>query len=186
MKSIVNLLFEAKMLKDIPRAGFAFLGAGSESVAAHSFAAAFIGYVMSRLVPEADSLRLISMCLVHDLPESRIGDQNYVNKHYVTVDEAKAVADATRHVPFGSDIAGLIEEFNQQTSREAQLAYDADQLAFLLDLKAVADIGVKTPEKWMPTVFERLKTDLGRQLAAEILDTQWDGWWRDNYREPDK
>ncbi len=186
MKSIVNLLFEAKMLKDIPRAGFAFLGAGSESIASHSFAAAFIGYVMSQMVPEADALRLISMCLVHDLPEARIGDQNYVNKHYVTVDEAKAVADATRHVPFGSDIAGLIEEFNHQASHEAQLAHDADQLAFVLDLKAVADIGIKTPEKWLPTVSGRLKTDIGRQLAAEILNTRWDGWWRDDYREPEK
>ena len=183
MKSIVNLLFEAKMLKDIPRAGFAFLGAGQESVAAHAFAVTFIGYVMSRMVPEIDAQRLIAMCLVHDLPEARIGDQNYVNKQYVRPDEEKAVADATRHVAFGDDLAGLIREFNGQATPAAQLAHDADQLAFILDLKAVADIGIKTPDKWLPVVKQRLKTDIGKQLAEAILRTEWDAWWRENYYE---
>ena len=44
MKAIANLLFEARLLKNIPRSGFQFLGSGSESVADHSFVAAFIGY----------------------------------------------------------------------------------------------------------------------------------------------
>jgi len=183
MKSIVHLLFEAKMLKEIPRAGFAFLGSGQESVAAHSFAATFIAYVMSRIVPDIDAPRLIAMCLVHDLPEARIGDQNYVNKQYVQPDEAKAVADATRHLPFGGDLAGLIAEFNEQATVVAKLAHDADQLSFILDLKAAADIGVKTPDKWLPVINQRLKTDIGRQLAEEIMQTEWDAWWRDNYSE---
>jgi len=183
MKPIANLLFEAKMLKDIPRAGFAFLGAGKESVASHSFAVTFIAYVLSRLVPEIDAQRLITMCLVHDLPESRVGDQNYVNKQYIRPDEARAVADCTRHLPFAEDLSGLIDEFNGQTTQEAKLAHDADQLAFILDLKAVRDIGIKTPDKWLPVVRERLKTDIGRQLAMEILDTEWDAWWQDTYSE---
>lgn len=183
MKPIINLLFEAKMLKDIPRAGFSFLGAGNESIAAHSFATAFIGYVMSNMVTGIDAQRLISMCLVHDLPEARIGDQNYVNKQYVKPDEAQAVADATRDLPFGMDLAGLIDEFNRQSTLEAQFAHDADQLAFILDLKAVADIGIKTPHKWLPVVIRRLKTETGKKLAQEILQTEWDGWWRDSYYE---
>ena len=72
-KSIANLLFEAKMLKEIPRSGFHFLGAGKESVAEHTFSTTFIAFVMSQLEPEIDALKLISMCLVHDLPEARIG-----------------------------------------------------------------------------------------------------------------
>lgn len=183
MKAIANLLFEAKMLKDIPRAGFAFLGTGSESIAAHSFAAAFIGYTLSRLDTSVDAGRLIAMCLVHDLPEARIGDLNYVNKQYVQADEQKAVDELTRHLPFGGDIAELIGEFNQQASHEARLAHDADQLAFILDLKAASDVGAKTPEKWLPVVIRRLKTGIGKQLAEEILSTEWDAWWRDGYEE---
>ena len=47
MKKIANLLFEAKILKEIPRSGYHFLGAGKESVAEHSFSTTFIAYVMS-------------------------------------------------------------------------------------------------------------------------------------------
>lgn len=183
MKNIAALLFEANILKSIPRAGYHFLGAGKESVAEHSFCATFIAYVMSQMSPEADSLRLISMCLLHDLPEARIGDQNYVQKKYVTVDEEKAVADATRHLPFGASMRELIAEFNEQKTIEAMLAYDADQLSFILNLKSIADVGHKSPDPWIPVVKERLKTDIGRRLADEILSTTWDAWWMDGYEE---
>ncbi len=41
MQSIVNLLFEAGMLKRTPRTGLQFLGTGSESVAEHAFRVTF-------------------------------------------------------------------------------------------------------------------------------------------------
>ena len=85
MKDIANLLFEAAHLKRTPRSGFNFLGAGRESVAEHTFCALFIAWVMTRLETGVDALRLMSMCLVHDLPESRIGDINYVQKQYVRI-----------------------------------------------------------------------------------------------------
>ena len=178
MKSIVNLLFEARILKTLPRSGYQFLGAGKESVAEHSFLITFIAYALSRMTPEADGDRMIAMCLVHDLPESRIGDQNYVNKKYVRPDEEKAVRDLTAEVPFGEELAGLIAEFNAGETLEARLARDADQLALILDLKALKDVGYRPPEDWLPPVRERLQTDTGRRLAETILETSWDAWWR--------
>lgn len=183
MKNIAALLFEAKMLKNIPRAGFHFLGVGKESVAEHSFSITFIAYVMANMDAEINSLKLISMCLVHDLPEARIGDQNYVQKKYVTVDEKRAVADATRNIPFGESLADLIEEFNEQKTRESQLAYDADQISFILDLKYMSDVGHKSPDQWLPVLQERLKTKMGKRIAEEIMSTKWDAWWMDGYEE---
>ena len=146
MKHIANLLFEAKILKEIPRSGFHFLGAGKESIAEHTFSTTFIAYVMAQLNPEIDALKLITMCLLHDLPEARIGDLNTVNKTYVAADEASALKDTTRHLPFGSSLIGLIEEFNENRSAEAQLAHDADQLALILELKNLSDIGYAPPD----------------------------------------
>ncbi len=183
MKHLSNLLFEAKILKYIPRSGFPFLGAGRETVAEHSFSVTFIGYVISRLVPGVDALRLISMCLVHDLPEARTGDLNYVNKKYVTANEQQAIRDAVRHVSFGEDMVGMVMEFKQQETMEARLAHDADQLAFILDLKSISDTGHATPEQWIPVVRKRLKTDIGRELAEAVLNTKWDAWWMDGYTE---
>lgn len=181
MKNIANLLFKAKILKDIPRSGYHFLGVGKESVAEHSFGTVFIAYVMSQLEPDVDALRLISMCLVHDLPEAKTGDLNYVQKKYVTADEKKAVADITRSLPFGSDLADLIHEFNEGRSLEAKLARDADQLAFILELKALADIGYNPPNKWLPFVLKRLETKIGKDLAQSIMETARDAWWLENY-----
>ncbi len=181
MKDIANLLFKAKILKDIPRSGYHFLGAGRESVAEHSFSISFIAYVISQLEPEIDALRLITMCLVHDLPEVKTGDLNYVQKKYVAADENKAVADITKRLPFGPDLAGLIHEFNEGRTIEAKLAHDADQLALILDLKALSDIGYKPPKKWLKFALKRMKTKTGQSLAQSIMETDWDAWWLENY-----
>jgi len=177
MKNIANLLFEANILKKIPRSGYHFLGAGEESVAEHTFGTVMIGFVMSKLEPDVDALKLISMCLVHDLPEARIGDLNTVHKQYVTADETGAVLDTTRNLPFGDELAELVEEFNAVQTREAQLAYDADQLALILDLKSLVDIGYQPPHKWLPHVLGRLKTETGKKLGKNIMETHRDDWW---------
>jgi putative hydrolase of HD superfamily len=164
MKNIANLLFEAKMLK---------------------FSTTFIAYVMSHLEPDIDALKLISMCLVHDLPETRIGDLNTVHKTYVTANEVKAVKDITNSLPFGSSIANLIDEFNEGNSPEAKLAYDADQLSLILELKALSDIGYAPPDKWLPPVLNRLKTETAKKIAHSILQTHRDEWWLNNYVDTD-
>lgn len=179
MKMITDLLFQAHQLKRIRRTGYAFLGPGEESVAEHSFSAAFIGLVLSRLEPRADALRLISMCLVHDLAEARIGDLNYVQKKYLQADEEKAMSDTVKGLPFGDDLMQLSTEFNEGNSLEAQLAHDADQISFILELKALLDMGYAPPKDWLELVSQRLKTPLGRSLAKEIRATPWDRWWRE-------
>ncbi|MCK5205548.1 MAG: HD domain-containing protein [Desulfobacterales bacterium] len=186
MKNIANLLFEAKMLKEIPRSGFHFLGAGKESIAEHTFSTTFIAYVMSRLEPDIDALKLISMCLVHDLPETRIGDLNTVHKTYVTANEAKAIKDTTEGLPFGPSMVDLIDEFNEGNSPEAKLAHDADQLSLILELKTLSDIGYAPPDKWLPPVLKRLKTEIAKKIARSITQTNRDDWWLNNYVDTDK
>jgi putative hydrolases of HD superfamily len=136
-----------------------------------------IAWTLARLTPQADQGRLLAMCLVHDLPEARMGDLNYVQKNYVTADEKKAVAHLTQGLPFGADIHALLDEFNAGETVEARLARDADQLAFLLDLKSLSDMGYAAPDKWAGPVKSRLQTDAGIQLAESISNTDWDAWW---------
>ena len=178
MKRIAELLLEAGFLKHLPRSGYQFLGTGRESVAEHVYITTFIAFVFSQLAPEVNAQRLITMCLVHDFPEARIGDLNYVQKQYVTGNESRALAQALEEIPFGPDICALIDEFNAGTTREARLARDADQLALIIDLKKLQDIGFRPPEAWLPHVENRLQTRLAKQVAHAILSEQWDGWWR--------
>lgn len=183
MKQIANLLFEVRILKDIIRSGYAFLGAGKESIAEHSFMTAIICFTMAKIDPDINSERLVTMALVHDLAEARTGDLNYVEKQYSIPDEAKAVSHLIRNLSFGNDIKLLVDEFNSGETKEAKLANDADQLSFILELKKISDIGMKGPEKWLPFVHKRLKTHIGRQIAQSIMDTPWDEWWTNDYSE---
>ncbi|MBT8370978.1 MAG: HD domain-containing protein [Deltaproteobacteria bacterium] len=180
MKRIAKLLFEAKILKEIPRSGYHFLGAGKESVAEHSFSATFIAYVMSQLVPDVDALKLISMCLIHDLPEARIGDLNTVQKKYTNADEFKAIEDTIKGLAFGKSLADLVLEFRAGRSTEAKLAHDADQIALILELKDLMDIGYKPPKTWIQNVISRLKTKTGHKIADAIMKTRRDEWWFKN------
>jgi len=177
MERIANFLFEAGMLKRTPRTGFQFLGSGAESVAEHIFRTVYIGYALGRLTEEADTDRIIKMCLFHDLPEARTGDLNYVNKKYVKADETRAVNDLAATLPFGEEIQELIFEFLKGESLEAQLAQDADQLEMILALKEYKDLGNKYAEEWLDFAIKRLKTDIARELSGKILETDSSLWW---------
>lgn len=183
MKNIIHFLFEGLMLKNLPRSGYAFLGSGQENIAEHAYMITLIAYAMGRMQEGVDREKLLSMCLLHDIPEARTGDLNYVNKTYVHADEEKAIHHLAANLPFGEDIRDLLEEFREEKTLEARLAHDADQLAFLVNLKALHDTGKRGPLKWMETVQERLTTDLGKALAKSLFETEWDAWWQEAYTE---
>ena len=177
MDAIANFLFEVGMLKRTPRTGLQFLGSGEESVAEHVFRVVFIGYSLARMEQDVDELKVLKMCFLHDLPEARIGDLNYVNKKYVTADETKAIRDLAETIPFGGDIEQIIEEFNRAETREAQLANDADQLELILMLKEYKDLGNKYADEWISFALKRLRTEKAQALAHAIIDTDSTSWW---------
>jgi len=177
MKKIANLLFEAKILKEIPRSGFHFLGAGHESVAEHSFCTTFVAYVMSEMKPGVDALKLIRMCLLHDFAEARVGDLNTVHKKYVQADESAALADAVRGLAFGPNLMDLVREYNEGRTIEAKLAHDADQLALVLELKDLMDIGYQPPKGWIENVIKRIKTGTGKKIVRAVMNSSRDDWW---------
>ncbi len=179
MIRLVNFLFEVGMLKKTPRTGFQFLGSGDESVAEHSFRTAFIAYVLSKIARNVDKERLILIALFHDFLEARTGDQNYMNKKYIQVDETKALEDATKDLPFAEEFKGYIKEYIEQTSQEARLAKDADNLELLLQLKEQKDLGNPYADEWIRFTMQRLITEEGKKLGEDILKTDSTHWWFD-------
>jgi putative hydrolase of HD superfamily len=177
MDSIANFLFEVGMLSRTPRSGYQFLGSGSESVAEHILRTVFVGYTLCKMDDSLDELRVLKMCVLHDLPEARTGDMNYVNKKYVSVDETKAVKELTDELFFGEDIRLVIEEFNAKETKESLIVRDADQIALILQLKECGDLGNKYSEEWIKFALQRLTTENGKKLAARIVATDSSHWW---------
>jgi putative hydrolase of HD superfamily len=177
MKRTVEFLFEAGMLKKTPRTGYQFLGSGGESVADHSFRTAIIGYALASREPDADRTRIILMCLFHDLPEARTGDQNYVNKKYVKADEDGVIRDQVRGLRFGHEVLALMDEFNRGDTLEARLSRDADQLDLILELKEQLDAGNPNAGDWLTYALKRLHTEGAKALAREIQTRHSTDWW---------
>ena len=149
MKAIVDFFFEAGMLKRTPRTGWQFLGSGGESVADHVFRTTMIAWALARLDGTVEAERVVGMALVHDLPEARTGDLNYMNQKYVQADEERASEDLARGLPFTEELQGLLTEFREEQSPESLLVHDADQLELLLSLKEQLDIGNSQAEDWI-------------------------------------
>ncbi|KIC70738.1 HD domain-containing protein [Candidatus Protochlamydia amoebophila] len=184
-RQIVNLLNEIGMLAQIPRSGFAFLGTGKQSIAEHSYRVSLVAHALAHLMGgPIDRYKLVMMCLLHDLPESRIGDLNYVQKKYVTPNISKALHDLSNESVLGPEIVNWIEEYEKGESLEAQIAHDADQIEFLLVLKREQELGHQKALEWFQRVRQRIKTKVGIKLVETILETSTDQWWIKNPDDP--
>ena len=181
MKEMAEFLFTASMLRRTPRSGLQFLGSGQESVAEHVFQTMIAGYALVKMELEQgakiDEKRVLQLCLLHDLLESRTGDLNYVNKKYLKVDEAGALEDMCRPLFFGDEVSALVKEFEQKESPEARLAADADQLALIVLVKEQQDLGNPYAKKWLIVARQRLLTESGRALAKGLYESDWASWW---------
>jgi putative hydrolase of HD superfamily len=177
LQPIAHFLYEVGMLKRTPRSGLQFLGSGIDSVAEHILRATYIAFTLGRLVPEVDRHRLVLLCLLHDLPEARTGDLNYMNKKYVRSDDLAAVHDLAGTLPFGAEIEALVTEFETGATLEARLARDCDQLELLSLLKEEQDRGNPQAAEWIPFALQRLREPISQRLAAVLLETHSSDWW---------
>jgi putative hydrolase of HD superfamily len=178
MSQLAAFCYELGTLSKTPRSGFDFLGSGRQSVGEHTCRALGIAFLLTRLTPEpVDELRLMQLVLVHDLPEARTGDLNYVHQKYVRVNWEKVLAEMSSQLPHGPEIVAWVREFEDGETLEARLAGDADQLEFLASLREEMDRGNPAASDWLAPVQSRLHTAAGKQLAQQILDTPSDSWW---------
>ena len=109
-------------LKDVKRQGWVNSGVPEpESVAAHSWGMAVLAL---RLCPsELDLLRVLKLCLVHDLPEVIVGD---LTPHDDTSTKAQDEHEAMKKIaPQWLDI---FDEYEQQITEEARFVKRLDKL----------------------------------------------------------
>ena len=177
MQDLVNFLFESGMLQKTPRSGFFFLGSGEQSVAEHTHRVVIIGYSLAMLDGTVDTLKILKMCLLHDFPEARTSDLNYVHQKYAKAEEQKAIDDLVRTLPFGPDIKNILTEYEERKTPESLYAKDADQLELILSLKEQMDIGNNRAKTWIPSGLKRFKTDIAKELAEKIIAMDSDMWW---------
>ena len=115
-------LLDYLALKQLPRTGWVRSNVESpESVAAHSWGMAILAL---RLAPkDIDLTKVLSMCLVHDLPEVKVGD---LTPHDDVSNKAELEHSAMKEL--APDWLALFEEYEAGESREARFVKQIDKL----------------------------------------------------------
>jgi putative hydrolase of HD superfamily len=174
-------LFEAGTLKRARRSGWWIAGVRDpESIAEHSWRAAVTGMMIASL-EGADPSRTAMLCVLHDTPETRIGDIPKIGRDYLTAASAEAVAaDQTAECPpeVAATVRGAIAEFEAGETPESVCARDADKLECLVQAVEYRHQGVSTVQNWIDSSLTGLRTETARRLAAEILEADPLAWER--------
>lgn len=186
IKEITNFLFETGILARTPRSGFHFLGTGDRTVAEHINRVSYVGYMLALMDGTVDISKVLQMCLLHDISETRISDLNYVHQKYVDRKEHEAHKDITNSVPFGDAMLGLIEEYEERKTKESLLVKDADNLEWILALKEEVDTGNSRALAWIKPAIARLKTPEAQAIAKEVMSTDSNDWWFDKKSQKSK
>ena len=175
----LDLLFELGSLRNMPRGWRQHLGMDCASILEHTMRVAFLALIIARREGQGDEAKILKMALVHDLTETRVSDLSYVQKVYVTADEAKAANEMLAGTSV-ADIADVIATYERRETIEAKIVKDADNLDIDIELREVENLGHLLPAKWRTlrrkVRDEKLYTQTAKQLWDEIQTADPDAW----------
>lgn len=175
-----NFAFEVGTLRKLARAHRQTLLTDdlSDNIASHSFRVAIIGWLLAQK-EKADSYKVTTMCLFHDVPEARAGDQNWVHKKYVKVFEDEIIKDQIKDLPGNKELSGIIKEYQERKTKEAKIAKDADLVDQILLLREYEWQGNKEASGWLKgqQQYKRIFSKSARSLAKEIIKQNPHNWW---------
>ncbi|MBN1386315.1 HD domain-containing protein [Candidatus Woesearchaeota archaeon] len=182
LSACADFIFELGNLKNVKRSGWWLLGIRDpESVSEHSLRTAQIGFILAKL-EHADPFKVSVMCMIHDLHETRLNDLHKVGQRYIDFRKAELDAFRDQMDPLPANIAmewlHLFEELQDQSSREAVIAKDADLLEVIAQSREYVEQGFRDARNWSDNAKGLLKTESARKLASALLKRDH-RWWKD-------
>jgi putative hydrolase of HD superfamily len=182
-KRILYLIQQAGSLMQMPRSHKRSLGNTFDTVASHSFHVAIIAYCIARMekLSHADATTAMMMGLMHDLPEARTGDMDFVAKNYTKVDEPKAIDDQFADIDFGTDLKKVVDEYEDRQSIISKCAKDADSVEQIYQEWVLSWQGNKLANQWFEGDFTHrvpmFFTESAKQIALSMKDSDPNKWW---------
>jgi len=184
MDNIAKYIYEVGQLKRVKRSGWWIVGVDNpESVAEHTFRTAIIGYLLAALAG-ADPFRVCTICVFHDIHETRINDLHLISKQYLeSQQEHRILQEQVKELPqdISLQILSLFPDNsnNAQLQLEVELAHDADLLECMIQAIEYKTLGYKEAEDWIINCQSRLKNPFSLKLAESCLRTPPSSWWKE-------
>jgi putative hydrolase of HD superfamily len=138
-ENLIFILQQGNQLKRTTRTGWEQRGVpNAENVAAHSYGVAFTAMLLAQVVDSpVDRGKLLSMALLHDLPEALTSDIPQPATRFFpaglkeTIEEA-ALVEIFQTAHFTDEMLVLWTELTAAETVEAQLVHDADKIDLYL------------------------------------------------------
>lgn len=158
---LLDILSVAERLKDATRHCYTSQGR-HESVAEHSWRMSLMAYFLKDEFPEADTDKVILMCIVHDLGEAFTGDiPTFEKTKGDEATEERLLHDWIESLPekYAAELTALFEEMAERKTLEAQLYKAID------GLEAVIQHNESDLSTWIPREYELNKTYANDRVA---------------------
>src|SRR3990167_5391756 len=179
-KRDIDFLFEIGTLRNVPRAWQQILTRKVQNIAEHIFRTTMIAWIIA-VAEKADVGKVVKMCLIHDIAESRTGDIAFMHRNYVIRHEELAEKHIFEDTMIEKEAATLLKEYNERVSLEAKIVKDADNLDVDLELKELAKIGdtsaIGMQKDHRPKIrAKKLYTKTAKRMWDEIQKTNPNAW----------
>ncbi len=177
LQNLVKFFQMAGKLKRIPRAGWVEACVRQpESVADHTFRTSILCMIHSNL-EGLDELKLLRMALIHDLPESIIGDLTPSRKTAETeAKEDKAMNQILSLLPKSQrkEYMTVWNEYKKCETKEAKTVRQLEKLEMALQAKEYEKAGStrKSLERFIKSAEEAITQPELRKLLTYILEEQ--------------
>ncbi len=157
-RTFIDIMRTTGRLKDMTRHSWT-AGGRHESVAEHTYHLLMMAYFCRDEFPEADMVRVMEMCLFHDMGEAFTGDiPTFVKTDADEEKEARQTAAWIDTLPEGyrEQVRGLFAEMEAMESTEARIYKALDKLEAVIQHNE-ADIAT-----WLPLEYQ-LNLDYGQE-----------------------
>lgn len=174
LKQLTNLVYEAAVVKRLKRTGWQILGDNEEGVGEHTFMTCVIAYFLAKQL-KANLETVLIMAVFHDFHEARTGDLDKLAKFYMTRDQEKANRDIFKGVD--DELLKILTVYEKRETLEAKIVYEANVIAFLLELKLLIEKGNAHAKEWLDANITRLRIPEAIALARDLAKTSSQDWW---------
>lgn len=181
MKRDLEFLFEIGALRLIPRQWSRFHTPLFQNLTEHHYRVIWLALVIAaREGKKVDTEKLMKMALVHDIPESRTGDVDYLARQYVERHEDKALDDMLEGTSLKDEFVALWHEYEKRDCLEAKIVKDADNLDVDLELREQGGNGASIEQAFLAMrkkVREtKLYTQTAKDMFAQIIAAEPHDW----------
>jgi len=126
--------------------------------------------------------RILKMALLHDLPESRCTDVDYIQRLYVTRNEQMAIDDIFEGTVLKDEAKKILKEYHQRKTIESKIVKDADLIDADIELREVITTGGTMHQKHIADrtkgVIPRMFTKTAKEMFAKIHKADPNDWHR--------